>query len=72
MAENSLKGIFYTNDVYEYNPAADEWKKKDGFPAEDRNTRVGFGINSKIYIGMGKRIQSGGDIYFKDLWEYTP
>lgn len=57
-----------TKEFYQYNTDLDIWTRKADFPGEDRYEGVIFGINDKIYYGLG---QSKTDAKgFRDIWQY--
>jgi len=58
------------NDLWEYNPATDNWNIMARFPGENRTSgAVSFSYNKSGYVGLGK-LQSGK--LMNDLWEYRP
>ncbi|MDQ3190747.1 MAG: PKD domain-containing protein [Bacteroidota bacterium] len=46
-----------------------EWVQKADLLEDKRSMAVGFSINSKGYIGLGK---TGSNSYTNDFWEYDP
>ncbi|MGC1244040.1 MAG: kelch repeat-containing protein [Chryseosolibacter sp.] len=62
------------NDLWEYDPATNDWTQKASFNALGRGTAVGFSIGGKGYIGTGQYRQDRfhNAIYLSDFWEYDP
>lgn len=59
-----------TSEFYQYDTDNDSWIKKADFPGEDRYEGIMFGIDDKIYYGLG---QSKTDAKgFRDIWQYDP
>lgn len=56
----------YLPDIWEYDPAGNNWEKKADFAGGKRSEAVGFSIGNKGYIGLG----SNGN-FQADFWEYT-
>lgn len=58
----------FNANMYQYNPKANTWQKKNDFPGTLRQGAVGFTIGGKGYV------YGGNDGYqpTKDVWEYTP
>lgn len=57
-----------TNEFYQYDEENDKWIRKADFPGEDRFEGVMFGINDKIYYGLGQsKTEAKG---FRDIWQY--
>lgn len=57
------------SDFWEYNPILDTWSQKDSLPMK-RAAAVGFSIGGNGYVGSGWDTINGGNIYYKDFWEY--
>jgi hypothetical protein len=57
-------------ELYEYNPANDQWTKKADFPAENRRRGVFFNIDQRLFYGAGQSVQSL--VGLRDIWEYKP
>jgi hypothetical protein len=59
-----------SNNFYQYNTETDTWLRKANFPGEDRYEGVIFGINDKVYYGLGQsKTEAKG---FRDIWQYDP
>ncbi len=57
-----------TKEFYQYDTDKDTWTRKADFAGEDRQEGVLFGIDDKIYYGLG---QSKTDAKgFRDIWQY--
>jgi N-acetylneuraminic acid mutarotase len=55
-------------DVWEYDPATNNWKQLNNFGGTARYNAVGFSIGTKGYVGTG----NDGSNYNGDFWEYEP
>ncbi len=55
----------FTNEVWEFYPAANAWKRKTPFPGRTRFGATGVYFNNKIYYGLG---YNNG--LLSDWWEY--
>ena len=66
-------GSSYSNDFWEYDPAANSWAQKANFTGVttggSRCYAVGFSIGNKGYLGTGADMVS---VMFNDFWEYDP
>lgn len=64
-------GVYYydtrMNDLWEYDPVADNWTRKADLPAEGRYQPALFSIGNKGYV-VGGHYYSG----LKDVWEFDP
>lgn len=56
-------------ELWEYDPSADSWTRKADFPGGGRNGSIGFAINGKGYVGLGRNISGA---LTNDMWEYDP
>jgi N-acetylneuraminic acid mutarotase len=56
------------NDVYEYDPVADQWTKKSNTSGPFTERAACFVINNEAYVGIS---QIEGD-YSNEWWEYDP
>ena len=57
-----------SNEFYQYNIETDTWLRKANFSGEDRYEGVIFGINDKVYYGLGQsKTEAKG---FRDIWQY--
>jgi photosystem II stability/assembly factor-like uncharacterized protein/N-acetylneuraminic acid mutarotase len=61
----------YYNDLYEYNPATDEWKQLSNFPGSERWRSFSFVIDGKAYVGGGDASSAAKD-EFTDTYSYDP
>jgi N-acetylneuraminic acid mutarotase len=57
------------NDWWQYDPATNNWTKKNNFPGGKREDAGGFAVDGKGYVCSGRK-QSG--TYPIDLWQYDP
>jgi len=68
--------VYSLKDVWEYDPSSDIWTRKTDFPGLARNDGVGFSMNEKGYIGIGKHYYTEGGLSktmtLNDFWEYDP
>jgi N-acetylneuraminic acid mutarotase len=60
--------LYFSNDVYQYDPASNTWCKKSAFPGEARAESVEFSIGNKGYLGTGEAF----GVLKSDFWEYDP
>lgn len=58
------------SDLWEYDPAVDQWTQKSSFPGGDRGALTAFVIGQKAYIGSGQNCNT--NYYENDMWEYDP
>lgn len=56
----------HLKDVWEYDPAADNWEKKADLAGVKRSGAVAFSLGNRGYIGLG-----GNSSFLADFWEYT-
>ena len=62
-----------SKDLWEYDPQADHWTRKAGFPGPGRFRAVGFSLGGKGYIATGiEAMSETSAVVFKDLCEYAP
>lgn len=61
-------GTEYLNDLWEYNPASDEWNKKSDFIGGRRRQAFSFVINGKAYLGAGTNMSTIEPV--NDFYEY--
>jgi len=57
------------DDVYQYDPATDEFTQLEDFPGGNRGFSIGDTWNGKAYVGFGL---VNGQTPTDDLWEYDP
>ncbi len=58
-----------TNDLWEYDPAADQWTPKAKLPGAARDGAMAFVVNGKAYVGAGVDADA---YYLGDFYEYDP
>jgi N-acetylneuraminic acid mutarotase len=58
----------YSQELWEFNPAANTWTQKAPFPGGVRYGQSSFVIGSKAYIGLG----TDENWFVSDFWEYNP
>lgn len=58
----------YAADLWEYDPATDNWTQQSGFPGGVRYNLMSFTINDIAYVGFG----IDEDTFRKDLWSFNP
>ncbi len=56
------------NDFWEYDPVIDLWTQKASFPGIPSNQTVGFGIDTKGYMGVGRSAYNG--TFLTQFFEY--
>ena len=54
-----------SKEVWEYDPATDQWTRKADFPGQNRMYPHLIPAGNKFYVGHG-------DLRDRDLWEYNP
>jgi N-acetylneuraminic acid mutarotase len=59
---------YYSNELWEYNPAVNSWVQRANFPGGVRYGLLSFVINGKAYVGMG----ADENVYTTDIWCYDP
>ncbi len=59
---------FASNQVWEYTPASDSWRRLGDFPGAARYKGVSFAHNGLGYFALGQ----GDAGYLKDVWEFNP
>lgn len=57
-----------SNEVWEYSPDSDSWKRLPDFPGPGRSIAIGDDWNGKYYYGFG----SGANGRLNDLWVFDP
>ncbi|AWG20324.1 galactose oxidase [Flavobacterium faecale] len=58
----------YSKTIWEYNPTTDIWNEKTALEGSARTDAIGFSINQRGFILLGK----SGTSYFDDAWEFKP
>ena len=58
----------YTDKMYEYDPAADDWTALPDFPGDARGYTIGDQWTGQAWMGFG--LSNSG--YLNDLWMYDP
>lgn len=63
----------YLADLWEYNPATNQWTLRAPLPGVGRHSATGFSINGIGYIVGGEIYPTGSPytIYSKEVWSYT-
>lgn len=57
-----------SKSIWEYNPTTDIWKEKTSLEGSSRTDAIGFSINERGFIMLGR----SGSSYFDDSWEFKP
>jgi N-acetylneuraminic acid mutarotase len=57
-------------DFWEYNATLNSWSQIPDLTGDARSACSGFALGNRGFAGLG--IDDGPDIYYSDLWEYTP
>lgn len=65
---NNTNEYTFFNDLWEYDPAHDQWTRKADFPGTPRDQATVFTVGEKAYIGLGRDAEGEAN----DFWEYTP
>ncbi len=58
----------YSEQLWEYNPATNQWIQKANFPGGVRYQLSSFSIDDNGYVGLG----TDQDLYRNDFWKYNP
>ena len=62
-----------SRSLWAYDPQADTWTRKAGFPGAARYRAAGFSMNGRGYIGTGlQSVAETAAVVFRDVWEYDP
>lgn len=70
----SMNGLGYlacggsSKTIWEYNPSTDLWEEKTALEGSGRTDAIGFSINERGFILLGK----SGSSYYDDVWEFKP
>jgi N-acetylneuraminic acid mutarotase len=56
------------SNVWEYDPITDLWVEKASFEGTTRNCAIGFSVQNRGYVLLGK----SSSLYFDDIWEFEP
>lgn len=59
---------YYSNEVWEFNPANNTWTQKINFPGGVHYGQASFVLNGKAYVGCG----TDENWFTNDFWEYNP
>jgi N-acetylneuraminic acid mutarotase len=59
------------NDLWEYDPATEQWTQKENMPGVGRMGASTFVANGKAYVGLGRSLNST-DVDLVDFYEYDP
>ncbi|MGC1244041.1 MAG: kelch repeat-containing protein, partial [Chryseosolibacter sp.] len=62
------------NDLWEYDPSANDWTQKASYDALGRHLPVALTIRNRAYVGTGtyRLDRAHNAIYLADFWEYDP
>jgi N-acetylneuraminic acid mutarotase len=58
-------------DTWEYDPATNEWTRKDDFPGAARSEAISFGIGDYGYVGTGYSA-TDNNTFMKDFYRFDP
>ncbi|MDQ3109377.1 MAG: T9SS type A sorting domain-containing protein [Bacteroidota bacterium] len=58
---------YYSNEVWQFNPATNSWTQKTNFPGGVRYGQSSFVLNGKGYVGCG----TDENWFTNDFWEYN-
>lgn len=58
----------YLNNTWEYDPTLDTWVEKTAFEGAGREGAVGFSVNNKAFVGLGK----SSTLRFDDMRTFNP
>jgi N-acetylneuraminic acid mutarotase len=58
----------YLNNTWEYDPGTDQWTEKTAFEGTGRDGAIGFSVNNRAFVGLGK----SASLRFDDLREFLP
>jgi N-acetylneuraminic acid mutarotase len=70
----SMNGLGYlacgenSKTVWEYNPSTDLWEEKTALEGSGRTDAIGFTINERGFILLGR----SGSSFYDDVWEFKP
>jgi N-acetylneuraminic acid mutarotase len=59
---------YYSQELWQFNPATNSWVQKSSFPAGVRYGQMSFSLNGKGYVGCG----TDENWFTSDFWEYNP
>jgi len=64
----------YTNDLWQYDPAADSWSKVTNFPGKVRVSAAFAAYDGALYAGMGYGVGKiyADSSYLHDWWRWNP
>lgn len=66
--DGALTGGHLKNDLMEYLPETDTWKRHTNLSAAPRENAITFVAGNKAFIGLGE----DDSTIFNDLWSFTP
>lgn len=66
--DGNLTGGHLKNDILEYLPETDSWKKHSDLTASPRENAISFVVGNQVFIGFGE----DNSTIFNDLWSFTP
>ncbi|MEZ4993373.1 MAG: kelch repeat-containing protein [Saprospiraceae bacterium] len=58
----------FSDILWEYDPAANQWTDKAPFPPGPRGEVAAFAIGNSIFVGIGRDDQ---DILYRDFWQFN-
>lgn len=59
---------FYSQELWEFNPATNNWTQKANYPAGTRYGQSSFVLNNKAYVGLGTE----ENWFVSEFYEYNP
>ena len=66
--DGHLTGGHLKNDVFEYIPVTNQWRKHYDIPGPGRENSISFVVDNTAYIGFGE----DNTTIYGDLWSFTP
>lgn len=64
--------VIFLRDVWEYNPATNNWRRRADYGGEGRRLATAFNVGSMGYVGLGSTLGINGGNLKTDFWEYNP
>jgi N-acetylneuraminic acid mutarotase len=61
-------GASYLGNTWQYDPGTDQWTEVTAFEGTGRDGAIGFSVNNRAYVGLGK----SSSLRFDDLREFVP
>jgi N-acetylneuraminic acid mutarotase len=62
------QGIYYSDELWEYDPSINVWTQKSNFPGNGKDASAVVIINGKALVGGGE----DGNFVYQDFYEYDP